>query len=230
MQNLLQSCFQSTEFKELEASRALLLKRIKIAQILSFIEALGFFAVAFFFTKDIIISIAISALFVVAFFRFFTQRLFKAKNILEARALRLFLSSFKAHFSGANLSLDEFEKQGLNALFENIKDFKANNALEFSNFSLFDMSFRASGGVFLGILIRLKPDFKFKKSLKTCDKNELLIKLKTSEFNTNKLLIYGNFALIASLSNPFFIAKNLSLEENFTQMSENLEKIQNLIL
>lgn len=230
-QKVLQSCFESVEFKELETSRALLLKRIKIAKILSFVEGAGFFALAFYFTSDLIIAIAIAALFAAFFFRLFSHKLFKRANVLEARILRLFLSLFQAKFSGASLSLDALLKQGVN-LSENfpvIKDFKANNGLEFEEFSLFDMSFRAQNGVFLGVLLELKPKFKFKESLKTCEPNELLAKLKTSEFSTQKLLVKGNFALIASLSNPFYLNKSLNLKENFTQMSANLEKIQSLL-
>ncbi|TQR31309.1 hypothetical protein DMB92_06355 [Campylobacter sp. MIT 99-7217] len=210
------------DINQLQAKRKVLFKRIKTAKFLGFLEGFAFFVLAYYFCKDVVISIALAALFAVAFFRLFTQRILREKNILDAQILGLFLQKNEAKFSDETckgFDLAEFE----------IKDFKANNALEFRDFFLFDVSFKnASNELFLGVLMSLKGGhFKKRESL---EENELFKKLKEPNFNTSKLYIKNNLALIPSLSNPFFISNNLSVEENFKQMNANLAKLEELIL
>ncbi|TQR56018.1 hypothetical protein [Campylobacter troglodytis] len=73
----------------------------------------------------------------------------------------------------------------------------------------------------------LKP--KFKEKLSSIDEDELFERLEGAEFSTKRLFIKKNIALIASLKNPFFIDKKLSLKKNLEQMNANLAKIQALI-
>ena len=69
---------------------------------------------------------------------------------------------------------------------------------------------------------------KFKKDLSSIDENALFQRLSNADFSTDRLLIKDNFALIATLKNPFFIEKGLNLKQNLEKMSANLAKIQAL--
>ena len=69
---------------------------------------------------------------------------------------------------------------------------------------------------------------KFKANLSSIDENALFQRLTNADFSTDRLLIKDNFALIATLKNPFFIEKGLNLKQNLEKMSANLAKIQAL--
>ena len=70
---------------------------------------------------------------------------------------------------------------------------------------------------------------KFKKDLSNIDENALFQRLTNADFSTDRLLVKDDFALIATLKNPFFIEKGLNLKQNLEKMSANLAKIQALI-
>ncbi len=70
---------------------------------------------------------------------------------------------------------------------------------------------------------------KFKKDLPNIDENALFQRLSNADFSTDRLLIKDNFALIATLKNPFFIEKGLNLKQNLEKMNANLAKIQALL-
>ena len=70
---------------------------------------------------------------------------------------------------------------------------------------------------------------KFKKDLPNIDENALFQRLSNADFSTDRLFIKDNFALIATLKNPFFIEKGLNLKQNLEKMNANLAKIQALL-
>ena len=143
---------------------------------------------------------------------------------LESEFLRVFLARHKAKFKGGKL--DESALQRLALPFEQIK---TSAGVEFSHFVLYDISFKnASGGAFIGVLLALK-NAKFKANLPSLDENALFERLSHTDFDTQRLFVKGEFALIASLKNPFFISPKLNLEQNLAQMNANLAQIQALI-
>ena len=208
----------------LETERQLIFKRLKILKFLSLIESLIALYLAFVLSKDAIISLAIAVFVGVFFYRFLSRRLLAMQNALESEFLRAFLARHKAKFKGGKL--DESALQRLALPFEQIK---TSAGVEFSHFVLYDISFKnASGGAFIGVLLALK-NANFKANLPSLDENALFERLIHTDFDTQRLFVKGEFALIASLKNPFFISPKLNLEQNSAQMNANLAKIQALI-
>lgn len=208
----------------LETERQLIFKRLKILKFLSLIESLIALYLAFVLSKDAIISLAIAVFVGVFFYRFLSRRLLARQNALESEFLRAFLARHKAEFKGTKL--DENALQRLALPFEQVK---TGAGVEFSRFFLYDISFKnASGGAFIGVLLVLK-NAQFKANLPSLDENALFERLSHTDFETQKLFVRGEFALIVSLKNPFFISPKLNLEQILAQMNENLAKIQALI-
>ena len=203
----------------LELERANIFKRLKILKFLSLIQSLIALYLAFVLSKDAIISLAIAVFVGVFFYRFLARQ-----NALESEFLRAFLARHKAKIKGGKL--DESALQRLALPFEQIK---TSAGVEFSDFVLYDISFKnASDGAFMGVLLVLK-NAQFKANLLSLDENALFERLSHTDFDTRKLFVRGEFALIASLKNPFFISPKLNLEQNLAQMNANLAKIENLI-
>lgn len=206
----------------LENEQKLITKRLVILQFLSILEALAVLYLAFVFSKDIVIAFCLSVFVGIVFYKLCSRKLLQRQKIIKNELLNHFLRKNHAKFTGK--SLDEANLQTFP-----FADFKAINGIEFKDFTLYDVSFKnANGGTFMGILIELKQA-KFKNNLPLSDENVLFEKLKNAEFSTNTLYIKYKFALIASLTNPFFISSKLSLNENLAKMKANLAQIQNLI-
>lgn len=206
------------ELEILDFEWAKILKKIQILKILSFIEAIIVLYLGFVLSKDFIIALAVSVFVGVFFYRFLSSRLLKRQEDIKNELLRHFLEQNKAKFT-----------HNLQALVLPFADFKAINGIEFVDFKLYDVSFKnANGGAFMGVLIELKKA-NFKSNLAIIDENALFERLKNKDFNTDKIYIKSKFALIATLSNPFFISFKLSLKENLAKMQSNLAQIQSLI-
>ena len=224
----------------LEFERESIFKRLKILKILAVVESVTLLYLAFVFSKDLIISLFIAVFVGVFFYRFLSRRLLARQNELENKLLQHFLAEHKGKFKGGGL--DENALKELALPFELIK---TSASVEFARFTLYDINFKnTSGGAFIGVLLVLKnaefgakspsADFKdkdlhFKADLPCIDENTLFEKLNFTHFDTQRLFIKGEFAIIATLQNPFFISPKLSLKENLAQMNANLAKIENLI-
>lgn len=207
----------------LEFERTSIFKRLKILKFLSIIEALIMLYLAFVMSKDLIISFVIAVFVGVFFYRFLSRKLLARQNAIDNELLTHFLVQNKARFKGTGL--DEQALQKLALPFENIK---TSSGVEFLHFLLYDISFKNVNGTFIGILIVLKKA-RFKDELKSIDENTLFQRLHSTEFDTQKIFIKDEFALIATLTNPFFVNAKLNLNQNLAQMKANLDKIENLI-
>lgn len=209
----------------LEFERTNIFKRLKILKFLSIIEALIMLYLAFVMSKDLIISFVIAVFVGVFFYRFLSRKLLARQNAIDNELLMHFLVQNKAQFKG--IGLDEQALQKLALPFENIK---TSSGVEFPHFLLYDISFKnASNCTFIGILLVLKKA-RFKDELNSVDENALFQRLHSTEFDTQKIFIKDEFALIATLTNPFFVNAKLNLSQNLAQMKANLTKIENLIL
>ena len=207
-----------------EPERESIFKRLKILKFLAFVESVIVLYLAFVVSRDLIISLCIAVFAGVFFYRFLSRRLLARQNALENELLQHFLAEHKGKFKGGGLDEKVLEKLALP--FELVK---TSAGVEFTHFALYDISFKnAGGGAFIGVLLVLK-NAKFKENLPCIDENALFEKLNFTHFDTQRLFIKGEFALIATLQNPFFISPKLSLHQNLAQMSENLSKIENLI-
>ena len=179
------------------------------------------------------------------FYRFLSRKLLARQKDIESTLLRHFLRQNEAEFKGELGVI----LQKLTLPFAN---FKASNGFEFKDFYLCDIILKnASGQAFIGILFVLKNDdlnskqndtlnsaktqntpakaLKFKANLSNIDENVLFQRLTKADFSTDRLFIKDDFALIATLKNPFFIEKRLNLKQNLEKMNANLAKIQALI-
>ena len=217
------------ELNALEIERAIIFKRLKILKILAFLEGFIVLYLAFVASKDLIIALVVGVFAGVFFYRFLSRKLLARQKDIESTLLRHFLTQNEAEFKG-DLGVI------LQKLALPFANFKASNGFEFKDFFLCDISFKnASGQAFIGILLVLKEDnlnsakaLKFKKDLSSIDENALFQRLTNADFSTDRLLIKDDFALIATLKNPFFIEKRLNLKQNLEKMNANLAKIQAL--
>ena len=218
------------DFTAFESERAIIFKRLKILKILAFLEGFIVLYLAFVASKDLIIALVVGVFAGVFFYRFLSRKLLARQKDIESTLLRHFLTQNEAEFKG-DLGVI------LQKLALPFANFKASNGFEFKDFFLCDIIFKnASGQAFVGILLVFKEDnlnsakaLKFKKDLPNIDENALFQRLTNADFSTDRLLIKDNFALIATLKNPFFIEKGLNLKQNLEKMSANLAKIQALI-
>ena len=219
-----------SELNALEIERAVIFKRLKILKFLAFLEGFIALFLAFVASKDLIIALVVSVFAGVFFYRFLSRKLLARQKDIESTLLRHFLTQNEAEFKGDLGAI-------LQKLVLPFADFKASNTFEFKVFFLCDISFKnASGQAFIGILLVLKEDNlnsakaqKFKANLSSIDENALFQRLTNADFSTDRLLIKDNFALIATLKNPFFIEKKLNLKQNLEKINANLAKIQALI-
>lgn len=212
------------DFNALEFERASIVKRLGILRFLALIESLIVLYLAFVLSKDAIISLCIAVFVGVFFYRFLSRRLLARQNFIQRECLRQFLAQQNAEFK--NDSLNEKALQRLALPFENIK---TSGGVEFPAFKLYDISFKnASNGAFIGVLLVLQNAV-FKPNLPSIDENALFQRLSSKDFDTQRLFIKGEFALIATLTNPFFVDFRLNLNQNLAQMKANLDKIQSLI-
>lgn len=206
----------------LENEQKLITKRLIMLQFLSILEALAVFYLGFVLSKDLVIAFCLSVFVGIVFYKLCSRKLLQRQKDIKNELLSHFLRKNHAKFT--EKKLDEINLQTFP-----FEDFKAINGIEFKTFTLYDTSFKnANGGTFMGILIELKQA-KFKNNLPLSDENALFEKLKNTEFSTNTLYIKDKFALIASLTNPFFISPKLSLNENLVKMKANLAQIESLI-
>ena len=219
-----------SDLNALEIERAIIFKRLKILKILAFLEGFIALFLAFVASKDLIIALVVGVFAGVFFYRFLSRKLLARQKDIESTLLRHFLTQNEAEFKGdLGVILQKFALP--------FADFKASNGFEFKDFFLCDISFKnASGQAFIGILLVLKNGvlnsakaLKFKKDLPNIDENALFQRLTNADFSTDRLFIKDDFALIATLKNPFFIEKGLNLKQNLEKMNANLAKIQALL-
>lgn len=212
------------DFNALEFERANIIKRLGVLRFLAILESLIVLFLAFVLSKDAIISLCAAVFVGVFFYRFLSRKLLARQAFIQSEFLRHFLVQNNAKFT--NDSLDEKALQKLTLPFESVK---TSGGVEFPHFLLYDISFKSVGnGAFIGVLIRLK-NARFKPNLSNIDENALFQRLRSTGFDTQRLFIKDEFALIASLTNPFFVNAKLNLSQNLAQMNENLSKIQSLI-
>lgn len=212
------------DFNALEFERASIVKRLGILRFLALIESLIVLYLAFVLSKDAIISLCIAVFVGVFFYRFLSRRLLARQNFIQRECLRQFLAQQNAEFQ--NDSLNEKALQRLALPFESIK---TSGGTQFRAFKLYDISFKnASNGAFIGVLLVLQNAV-FKPNLPSIDENTLFQRLSNKDFDTQRLFIKGEFALIATIRNPFFVDFRLNLNQNLAQMKANLDKIQSLI-
>lgn len=210
------------ELENLDFEWTKILKKIQILKILSFIEAIIVLYLAFVLSKDVVIAFCLSVFVGIVFYKLCSRKLLQRQKIIKNELLSHFLRKNHAKFTGKS-----FDTTNLNNF--PFAEFKAINGIEFKDFTLYDASFKnANDGTFMGIFIELK-EVKFKKNLPLSDENALFKKLKNVKFSTNTLYIKDKFALIASLTNPFFISSKLSLSQNLDIMKANLAQIQSLL-
>lgn len=228
--------------ENLELEWAKLAKNAAILRAVSVLWWLLAWLVGFLLSRDLIISLFLSTLCAVLFYRYLTNRLFARQNELKNELLSHFLARNHAKFTQ--------ELPNFHAL----QGAKMQNGLDFRHFVLCDISFKnAANHAFLGVLITPK-NAKFKENLKSIDENALFEKLKFRGFDASRIYlshrkneiydgengenlsfksgeIYSKnaeFALIPSLENPFFINPKFSLKENLNLMQNNFNKIENL--
>lgn len=212
------------DINALEFERASIIKRLGILRFLAIIESLIVLYLVFVMSKDAIISLCIAVFVGVVFYRFLSRKLLTRQNFIQSECLRQFLAQQNAEFN--NDSLNEKALQRLALPFENIK---TSCGTQFPAFKLYDISFKnASNGAFIGVLLVLQ-NAAFKPNLPSIDENALFQRLRSKDFDTQKIFVKDEFALIATLTNPFFVDAKLNLNQNLAQMKANLDKIENLI-
>lgn len=210
--------------RTLDLERASIFKRLAILKFLALLESVIVLYLAFVLSKDAIIALCAAVFVGVFFYRLLSRRLLARQRAIENELLQHFLAQNNAKFKGAGIDETTLQKLALP-----FSDIKTSAGVEFARFLLYDTSFKnASGGAFMGVLIVLK-NAEFKADLPCIDENALFEKLNFAHFDTQRLFIKGEFALIATLQNPFFISPKLSLSQNLAQMNENLGKIESLI-
>ncbi|MCR2103622.1 poly(A) polymerase [Campylobacter upsaliensis] len=205
----------------LESQRLYILKRLGILKFLSVIEALLVGFLAFVFIKDAMIAM-ISAIFVgVFFYRLTSKKLIKSKKELETSVLKLFLMRHKAYFPINELSREEFMQFKLS---EDLKEFHCEKGIKFKNFALYDVKFKDHlGRLFCGICLISK------QVLNGGDEEQIYEKVMGKNFTLSSYFAKDGKALIACLTNPFFVDLKKNVEENHKIMQGNLEKLNSLL-
>ena len=205
----------------LESQRLYILKRLGILKFLSVIEALLVGFLAFVFIKDAMIAM-ISAIFVgIFFYRLTSKKLIKSKKELETSVLKLFLMRHKAYFPINELSREEFMQFKLS---EDLKEFYCEKGIKFKNFALYDVKFKDHlGRLFCGICLISK------QVLNGGDEEQIYEKVVGKNFTLSRYFAKDGKALIAYLTNPFFVDLKKNVEENHKIMQGNLEKLNSLL-
>lgn len=163
--------------ENLELEWAKLAKNAVILRAVSVLWWLLAWLVGFLLSRDLIISLFLSTLCAVLFYRYLTNRLFARQNELKNELLSHFLAQNHAKFTQ--------ELPNFHAL----QGAKMQNGLEFKHFVLCDISFKnAANHAFLGVLIAPK-NAKFKENLKSIDENALFEKLKFRGFDASRIYL-----------------------------------------
>lgn len=163
--------------ENLELEWAKLAKNAAILRAVSVLWWLLAWLVGFLLSHDLIISLFLSTLCAVLFYRYLTNRLFVRQNELKNELLSHFLAQNHAKFTQ--------ELPNFHAL----QGAKMQNGLEFRHFVLCDISFKnAANHAFLGVLIAPK-NAKFKENLKSIDENALFEKLKFRGFDASRIYL-----------------------------------------
>lgn len=198
--------------ENLELEWAKLAKNATILRAVSVLWWLLAWLVGFLLSRDLIISLFLSTLCAVLFYRYLTNRLFARQNELKNKLLSHFLVQNHAKFTQ--------ELPNFHAL----QGAKMQNGLEFKHFVLCDISFKnAANHAFLGVLITPK-NAKFKENLKSIDENALFEKLKFRGFDASRIYLSPRKNEICGGEN----SENLGFKsgENDENLNSKINEIQ----
>ncbi|MBK1972596.1 poly(A) polymerase [Campylobacter sp. TTU-622] len=211
--------------QNLEKQRVFLIKRLGILKFLSILEAFLIGFLSFIFIKDLLIALILAIFTGIFFFRFISKKLKKNQKELELNILKLFLCRFGAKLKQIGINQKEFEALALSEKLEEIKSF---NTFKFNDFTIYDLQFiDERKRYFCGILIKFS---KINKEIRFDNEEIIYNKLKDKFFNIKFCFGKEKNYLISTLTHPFFIDFNHSVEDNLKNLEKNLQMIKNKFL